>query len=312
MTAVVHRIAQWNAVTDEIGPEAVIGLVPTMGALHRGHGALFDEARRRCSVVVASVFVNPLQFEQTSDYDLYPRVLQNDIAFCAARGVDYIFAPPDDEMYPEPQRAYVEISEISEHLCGQTRPGHFRGVATVVLKLLQIVRPRVAFFGEKDYQQLAVVRRMVRDLNVPLQIVGVPTVREPDGLAMSSRNRRLTLKERAFAPYLYKALSVARQSIACGEQDVDVIKHRAVQVLPRAPEIRLEYLELVDPDTIRPVEVVTAPVRAALAAWLGKTRLIDNVLCEPRPSSGNSTTISANFCRNLPSAQQKTVHVVSS
>jgi pantoate--beta-alanine ligase len=281
MTAVVQSIAGWNAVAAEIWPEAVVGLIPTMGALHEGHGALFDAAQRRCSVVVASIFVNPLQFNQTSDYDLYPRVLQDDVAFCAARGVDYIFAPPHDEMYPEPQRAFVEVGEVSEHLCGQTRPGHFRGVATVVLKLLQIVRPRVAFFGEKDYQQLAVVRRMVRDLNVPLQVVGVPTVREPDGLAMSSRNRRLSLKERAVAPYLYKALLAAQQAIACGEREAAAIKCRAAGVLQRAPEIKLEYLELVDPDTIRPVDVVSAPVRAALAVWIGETRLIDNVLCEP-------------------------------
>jgi pantoate--beta-alanine ligase len=281
MTTVVNRIARWNTIAAEIGHEAVIGLVPTMGALHEGHGALFDAARRQCSVVVASIFVNPLQFNQTSDYNLYPRVLENDIAFCTARGVDYIFAPTDDEMYPESQRAYVEIGEVSEHLCGQTRPGHFRGVATVVLKLFQIIQPCFAFFGEKDYQQLAVVRRMVRDLNVPVQIVGVPTVREPDGLAMSSRNRRLTLKERVLAPYIYKALVAVRQEVACGERDVAEIKCRAAGVLRRAPQIKLEYLELVDPDTIRPVEVVSMPVRAALAVWLGNTRLIDNVLCEP-------------------------------
>jgi pantoate--beta-alanine ligase len=281
MITVVNRIAQWNTIAAEIGYGAVIGLIPTMGALHEGHGALFDAARRLCSVVVASIFVNRLQFNQASDYDLYPRVLENDIAFCTARGVDYIFAPPDNEMYPEPQQAYVEIGEVSEHLCGKTRPGHFRGVATVVLKLFQIVRPCFAFFGEKDYQQLAVVRRMVSDLNVPLQVVSVPTVREPDGLAMSSRNRRLTLKERAVAPHLYKALSAVRQEVARGERSCTAIKQQAVRVLRRAPEIRLEYLELVDPETIRPVEVVSAPVRAALAAWLGKTRLIDNILCEP-------------------------------
>jgi pantoate--beta-alanine ligase len=281
MATVVRRIAQWNAIANEIGCGAVVGLVPTMGALHKGHTALFEEARRRCSVVVASVFVNPLQFNQACDYDLYPRVLQKDLAFCTAHGVDYIFAPPCEEMYPEPQRTFVDVGDVSESLCGQTRPGHFRGVATVVLKLLQIVRPRAAFFGEKDYQQLGVVRRMASDLNLRLQIVGVPTVREPDGLAMSSRNRRLTLKERAFAPYLYKALSAARQAVASGERDCIAIKQRAVRVLQRAPDIKLEYLELVDPDTIRPVDVVSRPVRAAAAVWMGKTRLIDNVLCEP-------------------------------
>jgi pantoate--beta-alanine ligase len=186
-------------------------------------------------------------------------------------------------MYPEPPRTYVEVGEAAEDLCGRTRPGHFRGVATVVLKLFQIMRPHLAFFGEKDYQQLAVVRHMVRDLNVPLQIVGVPTVREPDGLAMSSRNRRLTFKERAFAPRIYKALLTARREIAWGERNACAIKTRAAAVLQRASAIELEYFDLVDPETIRPVEVVNAPIRAALAVWIGKTRLIDNVLCEPPP-----------------------------
>lgn len=282
MTAIIKRIAEWNKVAAAIRREEVLGLVPTMGALHAGHGALLDEARRHCSVVVASIFVNPLQFNQRSDYDLYPRVLEDDVAFCRARGVDYIFAPSDDEMYPEPQRVFVEVEGLSEHLCGQNRPGHFRGVATVVLKLFQVLQPRFAFFGEKDYQQLAVVRRLVHDLNIPLQVVGVSTVRERDGLAMSSRNRRLSLKQRALAPCLYRTLLAARQSIAYGERTAAAIKEGAAQVLQSVPEIKLEYFELVDPDTIRPVDVVNAPVRAALAAWIGKTRLIDNLYCEPR------------------------------
>ena len=285
MTEVVLRIAEWKSAAAEIRREGLLGLVPTMGALHNGHGALLDEARRRCSVVVASIFVNPLQFNVSSDYNLYPRVLEDDVAFCEARGVDYIFAPPDDEMYPEPQRAYVDVGEISEHLCGQTRPGHFRGVATVVLKLFQILQPGLAFFGEKDYQQLAIVRRLVRDLNIPLEVVSVPTVREHDGLALSSRNRRLTLIERAIAPCLYRALLAAQCSIACGERNSTAVKARATRILNPIPEIRLEYLDLVDPDTIRPVDYVDSPVRAALAAWIGKTRLIDNVLCEPPASA---------------------------
>jgi pantoate--beta-alanine ligase len=289
MTTAIHHIAAWNSVAAKFRPDEVVGLVPTMGALHNGHGVLLDEARRRCSVVVASIFVNPIQFDQKSDYDLYPRVLEEDIAFCSARGVDYIFAPTDDEMYPEPQRVFVDIKELSEHLCGRNRPGHFRGVATVVVKLFQILRPHLAFFGEKDYQQLAIVRRLVRDLNVPLQVVGIPTVRECDGLAMSSRNRRLRLKERAFAPRLHEALLAARQSIASGEKNAAAIKAQAAKVLQRVPEIRLEYFDLVDPDTIRPVEVVNAPVRAAVAAWIGKTRLIDNVLCAPPQRGGDGT-----------------------
>jgi pantoate--beta-alanine ligase len=287
MTAVIQRIAEWNSIAAGIRRDQKLGLVPTMGALHDGHAALLDEARKRCSVVVASIFVNPLQFNETSDYNLYPRVLEDDVAFCISRGVDYIFAPLDEEMYPEPQRAFIDVEETSEYLCGLNRQGHFRGVATVVLKLFHILQPHLAFFGEKDYQQLAVVRRLVRDLNVPLQIVGVETVREPDGLALSSRNRRLTSKERTFAPYLYKALLAAQESIASGDRNAVAVKARAARILHPVPEIKLEYLDLVDPVTIRPVDYVERPVRAALAAWIGKTRLIDNVLCEPpAPSAG--------------------------
>jgi pantoate--beta-alanine ligase len=251
-----------------------------MGALHDGHAALLEEARRQCSAVVASIFVNPIQFDQKSDFDRYPRVLVDDIAFCEAHGVDYVFIPSQAEIYPEPQRAFVEVEELSEQLCGRYRSGHFRGVATVVLKLLQIVRPRIAFFGEKDYQQLTIVRRLVRDLNVPVEIVAVATVREPDGLAMSSRNRRLSTEERAVAPSLYRALLAAQNLIAAGETRASEIRKQAVRVL-RRPEIRLEYFEIVRPETVRPVEVVDGPVRAAAAIWIGNTRLIDNILCTP-------------------------------
>ena len=281
MTVLVKSVAEWNSVAAGIRRDEVVGFVPTMGALHKGHGALLEEARSRCSVVVASIFVNPIQFDQKSDYDLYPRVLENDIAFCAARRVNYIFAPSDNEMYPEPQRAFVDVNEVSEHLCGRNRPGHFRGVATVVLKLFHIVQPHFAFFGEKDYQQLTLVRRLVRDLNIPIQVVGVPTARESDGLALSSRNRRLNLRERAFAPLLYKALLGAQRLIAHGERNVVAIKEHAQRLLHTVPDIKIDYFDLVDPETIRPVNAVEGPVRAALAVWIGKTRLIDNVLCEP-------------------------------
>jgi pantoate--beta-alanine ligase len=283
MTTLVRSVAEWNSLAAGIRREEVVGFVPTMGALHKGHGALLEEARSRCSVVVASIFVNPIQFDQKTDYDLYPRVLENDIAFCAARRVDYIFAPSDKEMYPEPQRAFVDVNEVSEHLCGRNRPGHFRGVATVVLKLFHIVQPHFAFFGEKDYQQLTLVRRLVRNLNIPIQVVGVPTVRDSDGLALSSRNRRLNLRELAFAPLLYKALLGAQRSIAHGERNVVAIKEHAQRALHSVPDIKIDYFDLVDPETLRPVNAVEGPVRAALAVWIGKTRLIDNVLCEPLP-----------------------------
>ncbi|HTY84740.1 MAG TPA: pantoate--beta-alanine ligase [Silvibacterium sp.] len=298
MTAVVRRIAEWNRVAAGIRREDVLGLVPTMGALHNGHGALFDEARKHCSVVVASIFINPIQFNQRSDYDLYPRVFDEDVAFCETRRVDYIFAPPDNEMYPLPQQAFIEIGDISEHLCGQSRPGHFRGVATVVMKLFQILRPQLAFFGEKDYQQLAIVRRMVRDLNVSVHVVGVPTVREGDGLALSSRNRRLNPAERCLAPTLYRALLTARRLIACGERNAAAIKDAAILVLQNVPQIKLDYIELVDPGTIRRVDVVQAPVRAAGAIWIGDVRLIDNVYCDPAQHSTEdcSTQLSMRTC----------------
>jgi pantoate--beta-alanine ligase len=287
MTAVLRRIAAWNRVAAGIRHEGVLGLVPTMGALHNGHGALFDEARKRCSVVVASIFVNPIQFNQRIDYDLYPRVFDEDVAFCETRGVDYIFAPPDDEMYPQPQRVFVDVEDISEHLCGRSRPEHFRGVVTVVMKLFQIMRPQLAFFGEEDYQQLAIVRRMVRDLNFSVRVVGVPTVRESDGLAMSSRNRRLNPIERFWAPTLYRALLVARRLIACGERNAAAIKDASIRILQDVPQVKLDYIELIDPDTIRPVDMVKAPVRAAGAIWIGDIRLIDNVYCEPHPHSAD-------------------------
>src|SRR5580658_2148491 len=213
---VIHRVAEWNRIATGLRHGEQIGFVPTMGALHSGHGALLDAARRSCSIVVVSVFVNPLEFERKIDYSSYPRPLDKDVAYCEAHGADYIFAPTEDEIYPEPQRVFVDVEGLTEHLCGRSRPGHFRGVATMALKLFQIVQPHRAFFGEKDYQQLAVIRRLVRDLNLPVEIVGVPTVRARDGLAISSRNRRLSSRERAFAGCLYKALSAARQTIAAG------------------------------------------------------------------------------------------------
>ena len=190
-----------------------VGLVPTMGALHRGHGALIEAAARGTDLVAVSIFVNPIQFNDPGDFKQYPRTLDSDAAYCESLGARTIFAPSAQEMYPEPQTSFVNVEGVSEHLCGKFRPGHFRGVATVVLKLLQIIQPDRAYFGEKDAQQLAVIRRMVRDLNVPVEIASVPTVREPDGLALSSRNQRLTPDQRRVAPRLYRALELAEMRI---------------------------------------------------------------------------------------------------
>ncbi|MCC6859429.1 MAG: pantoate--beta-alanine ligase [Bryobacterales bacterium] len=260
---------------------AAVGLVPTMGALHAGHGALIEKARGECGFTVVSVFVNPIQFDRGDDYERYPRTLAADREFCGGLGVDAVFAPGMEEMYPRPQLTFVEVPALSAGLCGAFRPGHFRGVATVVAKLLHIVQPDRAYFGEKDAQQLAVIERMVSDLNLPVTIVPVPTVREADGLALSSRNRRLSAQEREAAPLLYRALLAAAEAIQGGCSSGEAVKRNALAVLDGEPRIRVEYLEVVDPGTLEPAAAITGPVRVLVAAWLGETRLIDNLLCAP-------------------------------
>ena len=258
-----------------------VGLVPTMGALHAGHGSLMDHAHRENACVVTSIFVNPIQFNQAADFVRYPRTLDTDLEFCRARGVDAVFAPPATEMYPSPQQAFVEVARVADKLEGEFRPGHFRGVATVVLKLFHIVQPDRAYFGEKDAQQLAVIRRMVADLNLPVEIVAVPTLRENDGLAMSSRNRLLSPPERRVAPVLYEALRAAGEAIAAGVTDAAEVRRRALTVLAREPGMRVEYLEVADPDGMQPVGLIAGPALVVAAVWLGNTRLIDNLLCRP-------------------------------
>ena len=258
-----------------------IGLVPTMGALHAGHARLIEDARRETGVVVVTVFVNPLQFNNKDDLARYPRTLDADAAFCRALGVDVVFAPSDAEVYPQPTECSVDVGRLADHLCGKFRPGHFSGVATVVLKLFQMVQPHRAYFGEKDAQQLAIIRRLVADFNVPVTIVGVPTVRESDGLALSSRNRLLSASERALAPSLYQALLAAKDQIGAGHRRSSDICAAAAARIPSNPTLRLEYLEIVDPETLQPVEEITRPVRVAAAMWVGNTRLIDNLLIRP-------------------------------
>jgi pantoate--beta-alanine ligase len=272
---VVHSIDEIRRILSGVKRAGYsVGLVPTMGALHAGHRRLIETARRESGFVVASIFVNPTQFDRDEDYSSYPRTLARDLEFCATHGVDAVFAPPVEEMYPRLQHTFVEVQHVSEHLCGHFRPGHFRGVATVVLKLLNIVQPDRAYFGEKDAQQLAVIRRMVADLNVP-------TVREADGLALSSRNGHLSADERLVAPVLRRALQAAEALIAAGATNADEIRRSTLRVFEQHPEVRVEYLEIVDPDEMQPVEQISGPVRVAGAVWIGKTRLIDNVLAAP-------------------------------
>jgi len=281
---IVETIAGLRARVAASRSAGLVGLVPTMGALHEGHASLIRQARAECSSVVVSIFVNPIQFDRPEDLERYPRSLDVDAALCASLGVDLVFAPTVAEMYPVSLECRVEVGRLADHLCGRFRPGHFSGVATVVLKLFEIVQQDRAYFGEKDAQQLAVVRRLVSDFNVATTIVGVPTVRESDGLALSSRNQRLDPDERQLAPALYHALQRVKSAIAAGVSNVSELKQLAVTQIPPDPRLRLEYFEIVDPMDFQPVDAVTGPVVAAGALWVGTTRLIDNMRCVPRES----------------------------
>ena len=258
-----------------------VGFVPTMGALHRGHQKLIEVARNNCDAVVVSIFVNPLQFDRKDDLERYPRTLEADLKICNEIGVDLVFAPSVDEMYPVEPLCTVTVKRLTDNLCGRFRPGHFDGVATVVTKLFAIVQPDVAFFGEKDAQQLAVIRRLVADLNMPIDIMGVGTVRDDDGLAMSSRNTRLSPQERTKAIALYRALQEAGRAIAGGERNARVVEQRAAAVIPPDASLRLEYLEVVDPVELQRVDTITGAVLVAGALWVGTTRLIDNASYTP-------------------------------
>lgn len=254
-----------------------VGLVPTMGALHEGHLSLIRRARRENGFVVVSVFINPTQFGPGEDLDTYPRDLERDLELCAREGVDLVFSPTPETMYPPSYSTWVEVERITAGLCGRSRPGHFRGVCTVVTKLFNICQPDRAYFGEKDAQQLAVVQRMTSDLDWPITIASCPTVREADGLALSSRNQRLTPEARAQAPVLYRALLAGKKLIEEGERRADVLKESMQQVLAEAPLAKLDYLEVVRADDLSPVSVVTGECLIAVAARFGDVRLIDNI-----------------------------------
>jgi len=263
-----------------------IGLVPTMGCFHQGHLALMREARRQEGVVVVSLFVNPTQFGPQDDLARYPRDPEGDARAAAGVGVDVLFTPSEQEMYGPADSTWVTVTgTLVEGLCGPHRPGHFRGVATVVCKLFGLVQPDRAYFGEKDYQQLQVIRHMTADLKLPIEIVPVPTVREADGLAMSSRNAYLDPQERAAAPILYRALQAARQAVEHRERMGRGIVARASEIIAQEPRLKLQYLELVDADTLAPLPRLDRPGVLAVAAYLGTTRLIDNIRLDPGKKS---------------------------
>jgi pantoate--beta-alanine ligase len=258
-----------------------LGLVPTMGALHEGHLSLVRAAKAQCDAVAVSIFVNPTQFGPTEDLSKYPRQFDCDCRLMEKEGVDILFAPSVEEIYPDGAVTWVLVEGLSEKLDGRTRPGHFRGVTTIVAKLFHIIEPDAAFFGQKDAAQLAVIRRMVQDLNFPVEIVACPIVRESDGLAMSSRNAYLNLEERGRALVLQRSLQRAQQEFQTGESTAAKLISVAKEVFAREPQVVLDYFEIVDPDTLDPVKRISQKTLVAVAAYVGSTRLIDNTVLNP-------------------------------
>jgi len=258
-----------------------IGLVPTMGFLHDGHLALIECARPLCDKLIVTLFVNPTQFGENEDLDNYPHDFDGDSAKAWSRGADVLYAPDASTMYADDHATWVNVPELGKHLCGASRPIHFRGVCTVVTKLFMLAQPTVAVFGQKDWQQLAILKRMVRDLNIPVEIIGHEIVREEDGLALSSRNAYLTKEERAIAPAIRQGLLKAADKVQGGEKKADTIKQFLInEYKTTLPMGTVDYIELVDPDAISPIADISGPVLAAVAIQLGKARLIDNLLIE--------------------------------
>ena len=283
---VIERIAEVRGILDEARAAGKrVGFVPTMGFLHEGHASLMRRAREENDVVLVSIFVNPLQFGPSEDFEAYPRDLDRDLAVCAEAGVDLVLHPPVAEMYPEPMTMSFSVGAIGNVLEGATRPGHFDGVATVVAKLFNIAGPCRAYFGEKDAQQLVVIRRLARQLNFPVEVAGCPTVREPDGLAMSSRNVYLGPEERKAAAVLNRALGEGASRIGAGERSSVAVVEAMERLVGDEPLAKLDYAVCVDPDTLGEPADLGGPVLLAVAAWVGKARLIDNVMVSPAPSS---------------------------
>jgi pantoate--beta-alanine ligase len=276
---ILKTVAEAQSVCAQLrGEGRILGLVPTMGALHEGHMSLVRAARAVCDVVVVSIFVNPTQFGPKEDFSNYPRTFDVDCTLLEREGVDLIFAPTVEEMYPAGASTFVVVEGVSDRLDGVSRPGHFRGVTTVVSKLFHIIRPHKAFFGQKDAAQVAVLRKMVQDLNFPLQLVVCPIVREADGLALSSRNRYLSTKEREQALVLHRALGKMEEVAASGERSSAKLIEAARGVFADEPDVRVDYIEVVDPDTLEDVADVQGVALVAVAAFVGATRLIDNLL----------------------------------
>jgi pantoate--beta-alanine ligase len=254
-----------------------IGFVPTMGALHKGHISLIKAAKKKCGYVVVSIFVNPTQFGPAEDFNKYPRPIEEDMKICRKTGVDLVFCPSTEEMYPEKNVTWVNVEKITENLCGRSRPGHFQGVATVCTKLFNIVMPDIAFFGQKDAQQSVVIKRMVADLNQPLKIEVCPTVRENDGLAMSSRNKYLRAQDRQDVAYIYKSLQKCKEMLDSGQRNSKTIIDEMRNILKQKESIEVEYISIVDERTLENIDYIKGKALAAVAVRICGTRLIDNI-----------------------------------
>ena len=274
----LEELRAWRSQTE---PRARIGFVPTMGALHEGHLSLIRQARATCDITVVSIFVNPLQFGPKEDFSQYPRPFEKDLALLKAEGVDALFAPLTEEFYHSDASTYVVEEKVAEPLCGAFRPGHYRGVATVVLKLFNLIQPQRAFFGQKDVQQCSVIERMVRDLNVPVTVVRGATVREADGLALSSRNAYLSVNEREVAPLIHRSMKAVEQAIRDGERDVQKLTLRGRALLEAESAFQIQYWEIRDPSNLNPLDRIgERGALIAVAAYLGQTRLIDNIIMD--------------------------------
>jgi pantoate--beta-alanine ligase len=274
---VIERTAQMHEISREARSSGkTIAFVPTMGFLHDGHLELLKQGRRRADVLILSIFVNPTQFGPAEDYGQYPRDMEGDLSKAESVGTDYVFTPSVGEMYPYGFQTKISVERVPEHLCGLSRPGHFEGVATVVAKLFNITKPHIALFGEKDFQQLSVIRRMATDLNMDMEIVGVPTVREPDGLAMSSRNKYLNPEERESALCLKKSIDLTLEMVEGGERDAERIKWAIRKLISSYPFTDIDYIAICDPLTLDEIGVINKKALLALAVRVGRTRLIDN------------------------------------
>ncbi|MEW5807391.1 MAG: pantoate--beta-alanine ligase [Acidobacteriota bacterium] len=276
---IISRINRMKEISKEArGKGKKIGFVPTMGFLHEGHLSLFRRARELSDITIASIFVNPAQFGPAEDFDKYPRDLARDVDLTVAEGVDYLFTPAVEEVYPEGYFTYVEVKRLSDTMCGRSRPGHFRGVTTIVLKLFNIVLPSFAILGQKDAQQAIIIKKMVKDLNMNVEIVVAPTVRHEDGLAMSSRNYYLSMEERKAATILYRSLIEAQRLINDGEKDAEAIEIGMRKLIEDEPLARIDYISITDTAQLEHLSKISGEVLIALAVFIGNTRLIDNII----------------------------------